>query len=86
MLVSNGELVVQRVLRSKRIKRHPLIDDETELTTKDASDEENEAETNTPTDSGILSMVDSENMDHMDVDNQDNQEPYAILSTLLIFH
>jgi len=59
-----------------------IIDDETELTTEDAY--EGNAETyNTPTDS----MVDSENVDHMDVDNQDNQEQYEIPSTfLLIFH
>ena len=60
-----------------------VIDDETELTTEDAYEEIELEIYNTSTDS----MVDSENVDHMDVDNQDNQEQYEIPSTLLlIFH
>jgi hypothetical protein len=55
-----------------------VIDDETELT-HEVAYEENEAETNNGlTDSGILSMMDLENMDHMNVNSHGAQEPYAM--------
>ncbi len=50
------------------------VDDEMEVTTEDAYEETNDA----LTDSGILPMV--ENVDRMDVDGQDNQERYKILT------
>jgi hypothetical protein len=50
------------------------VDDETELT----SEVSYETETNDGlTNSGILFMVDSENMDRMNLDSQGDQEPYA---------
>ena len=58
-----------------------IVDEETD----EAYYEENEAKMyDTPTDSGILSMVDSESVDRMDIDS-DNQERYEILTNLLIF-
>jgi hypothetical protein len=68
--------------QKNRTTSKSVVDEETE----EAYYEENEAKTyDTLTDSGILSIVDSESMDHMDVDS-DNQERYKILSNQLIFH
>jgi len=61
----------------------PFIAEEAKLMTDDAYSEDNKG-VETLTSSG----VGSESVDRMDVDvdNQDNQEQYAILSNLLIFH
>jgi len=69
--------------QTNRTISEPFIAEETTLTTEDAYSEENEG-VETLSSSG----VGSESVDRMDVDvgNQDNQEQYAILSNLLIFH